>query len=497
VPGFEERLEDLPRQIDRVATIEERQISLHRVEQQRFVGGRRELAEGVAVREVHQHLADVHRRARRARAQFQRDTLIGLDPDREQVRLDLILGRVAKEPVRDPLELDRDEGQFLRHPLAGAEVERNICPPPVVDPQLECDEGFNTGVCGHAGFFAIGRHSLAADLAAPILAPDPHFRDPRRGDGDDGAKEVRLPITDRLSVVADRRLHRNQRHELKEVILEHVPQAAGFFVVTAPVLHAERLGGGDLHVVDVVPVPDRLDDRVGESERQDVLNGVLSEVVIDSVNLLLVQDTLDRRAEVAGAGQIAAERLLDDNPGPACGAAAAPCKSVPVKILDDGREEARGRRQIEEPVARAAVVRVHLAQPGGELLIALLTVEVRRDVVQARRELVPEFLAERQHVGRAFHAPLHLVAKPGVCDRRHGDADDGKSGREQLLTGEVVQRRHQLAAGQVAARAEDDESASIPGRLQERRCASGVHELRGDVSIRHVLRRPVRRVAVS
>ena len=65
--------------------------------------------------------------------------------------------------------------------------------------------------------------------------------------------------------------------------------APAVVVVAAAALDADRLGDGDLHVVDVAAVPDRLEDAVGEAEDHQVLDGLLAEVVIDAVDLLLVE----------------------------------------------------------------------------------------------------------------------------------------------------------------------------------------------------------------
>jgi hypothetical protein len=46
------------------------------------------------------------------------------------------------------------------------------------------------------------------------------------------------------------------------------------------VLQAHFLGHGDLHVIDVVAVPDRLKDGVGKTREQDVLNRLLPQVMI-------------------------------------------------------------------------------------------------------------------------------------------------------------------------------------------------------------------------
>ena len=73
------------------------------------------------------------------------------------------------------------------------------------------------------------------------------------------------------------------------MILHHVPHHTGLVVVSSPVADADLLRHGDLDVVHVVTVPDRLEDGVGETENEDVLDRLLTEVVVDAVNLALVE----------------------------------------------------------------------------------------------------------------------------------------------------------------------------------------------------------------
>jgi hypothetical protein len=74
------------------------------------------------------------------------------------------------------------------------------------------------------------------------------------------------------------------------------------------------LGRGDLDVIDVVAVPHRLEQGVGESQRHQVLDGLLAQVVIDAEDLVLLEDLQQLRVQRPGRGQVIAERLLDDDP---------------------------------------------------------------------------------------------------------------------------------------------------------------------------------------
>ena len=68
----------------------------------------------------------------------------------------------------------------------------------------------------------------------------------------------------------------------------HVLVGAGALVEIGPLIEAEGLGDVDLDVVDEVSVPDRLEQAVGEAERQDVLRGLLAEEVVDAEDLPLL-----------------------------------------------------------------------------------------------------------------------------------------------------------------------------------------------------------------
>src|SRR5690606_8150078 len=73
---------------------------------------------------------------------------------------------------------------------------------------------------------------------------------------------------------------------------------------------------GDLHVVDVFIVPDRFQYRVGEALQQDVLQGGLAQIMVDTVDLAFLQVFGDRCLQRLGGRQIGAERFFDDDAAP-------------------------------------------------------------------------------------------------------------------------------------------------------------------------------------
>ena len=120
-------------------------------------------------------------------------------------------------------------------------------------------------------------------------------------------------VAEALRARVDRRIHREQRHHLQQVVLHHVAQRADLLVELAAAFDAERLGHRDLHRVDVVVVPHRLEQRVREAEHEQVLDRLLPEEVVDAVDRALVERAVQDRVELLGRLEVATERLLDDD----------------------------------------------------------------------------------------------------------------------------------------------------------------------------------------
>ncbi len=100
------------------------------------------------------------------------------------------------------------------------------------------------------------------------------------------------------------------------MVRHHVAQRPRGVVELAASLDIERLRDGDLDMVDVIAIPQRLENAVGEPKHQDVLNRLLPEIVVDPIDLTLGEHAEDVAIEGLSRGQIDAERLLDDDPPP-------------------------------------------------------------------------------------------------------------------------------------------------------------------------------------
>ena len=89
-------------------------------------------------------------------------------------------------------------------------------------------------------------------------------------------------------------------------------------------------------MVDELAVPDRLEDAVREAQREQVLDRLLAEVVVDPEDLALVEGLLQLGVQRLGRLEVAAEGLLDDQARPALGRAVLPDLSTMVPIALGG-----------------------------------------------------------------------------------------------------------------------------------------------------------------
>ena len=98
--------------------------------------------------------------------------------------------------------------------------------------------------------------------------------------------------------------------KLHKMVLNHVANSAVSIVIGGAVVDTNCLGHGDLDVVDMVVVPLRLEDDIGEAQRHQVLHRRLAEVVVDAEGLAFVEDRAHGAVDLLRAGQVVAQRLL-------------------------------------------------------------------------------------------------------------------------------------------------------------------------------------------
>ena len=177
------------------------------------------------------------------------------------------------------------------------------------------------------------------------------------------------------------------------MVLDDIAGGADAVVVAGPPAQSDVFGHGDLHVVDVVRVPDRIPQLVGEAQRQDVLHRLLAQVVVDPEYRLLREDRVDHVVEIACAFQVVAEWLLDDDPAPPVVLRTG--QPGLVQLFAHHRERLGRDRQVEGVVAADAALGVELLQRLGQPRERGVVVELAPHEPQSVRQPLPDRLAER------------------------------------------------------------------------------------------------------
>ncbi len=136
---------------------------------------------------------------------------------------------------RSRLERDRDLGQAPGEALAGAQVKGHPRPAPGLHEGFEADEGRGDRLGIDARLFVIAGHLVPVDGPGLVLA-EHHVLGL---DGGHRSEHLDLLVADGIGPEVDRRLHRHQREELDEVVLDHVAQRSGLLVVAGPALDSQ------------------------------------------------------------------------------------------------------------------------------------------------------------------------------------------------------------------------------------------------------------------
>jgi len=270
------------------------------------------------------------------------------------------------------------------------------------------------------------------------------------------------------------RLHGAKRQKLHHVVLEHVPEHPCLVVVAGAVADADRFRRADEDRTDVLPVPDRLEDRVGEAQHDHVLDRLLGQVVIDAENLMLLEAVVQGRIQAPGRGKVVAEGLLHHHAHPAEPAPALARQAGGAQARGDGLV-GRGRHgQVDQQVAAGLVLGVERFQDLGQLLERLRVLEIHALIEDACGEL----LETRQVAPFPFQALAQMVAEGRSAQFGPAGADDEAGLGQAAVDEEREEGRKELARGQVPGGPEDEDDAGL-GDAVETAGRAFVQKLRG------------------
>src|SRR5229473_4482139 len=167
----------------------------------------------------------------------------------------------------------------------------------------------------------------------------------------------------------------------------HVTQRSRLIVVTSAFLHSDGFSHRNLYVVDISPVPNRFENSVSETKSQDILNRLLSEIVIDPVNLLLFSNVQELFIQSSCRLQIVTKWLLNDYSPPVL----IVLRQQPhfAQALYDGAKKFRCGRQVKKVITMRGVIFVYLLQCIFQLRIYSFVPKISRYVMHAANEPFP------------------------------------------------------------------------------------------------------------
>ncbi len=100
------------------------------------------------------------------------------------------------------------------------------------------------------------------------------------------------------------------------MVRHHVSQGACSLVEATAALDTHSFGRRDLHMVDMIAVPERLEDAVGKAQHQNILDRFFAEKMIDPIDLVFGQHPEDLRVECLRRCEVVPKRLFDYHPPP-------------------------------------------------------------------------------------------------------------------------------------------------------------------------------------
>src|SRR5439155_23035083 len=124
------------------------------------------------------------------------------------------------------------------------------------------------------------------------------------------------------------------------------------------------------------------EDGITESEDQQVLYGLLAEVMIDAEDLLLIAGLEHQPVELARRGEVAAERLLDHHPREGWIERRID-QAGDLELVQERRKRARRGGEIVKPVAPRGARAVQFLQLRLQFREGLLVVERAGDLAHA------------------------------------------------------------------------------------------------------------------
>ncbi len=307
---------------------------------------------------------------------------------------------------------------------------------------------------------AVGRDRHAADQALAVLAAHDPFFDILVAERAQRAQYVELCVAHRLGAGGVGRLGRDHAKRLQQMALHHVAQRPGAIVVGGARADALGLGDGNLDMVNESRRPYGFEDRVGEAQHHQVLDGFLAEVMVDSENLAFVEMARELGVDLRRAGEIGADRFFDYHARERMPLLMRMNHSRGGQSLRTGVDESRRNRKVEDTIAFGTELGIQRLASLVQVLIIGGFAERATIEMEQGGELRPVFVLDRA-ARELFDAAERERAILLVVEILHRETEDRELVGQFAVEQEIVQRGNQLAMAQVAGAAEDHQDAWI------------------------------------
>src|SRR5437016_4671663 len=131
-------------------------------------------------------------------------------------------------------------------------------------------------------------------------------------------------------------------------------------------------------MVDVALVPERFEHAIGKTKHQHVLHGLFAEIMVDTEDLVLLQDMQHRLVQGPSRVEITPKRFLNDDPTPPTALLLTLLDQISLaQLLHDLAKECRWCREVEEIISPRPPFTVTLLQHFGDFRIPSRLLERR------------------------------------------------------------------------------------------------------------------------
>ncbi len=97
------------------------------------------------------------------------------------------------------------------------------------------------------------------------------------------------------------------------MVLDHIADRPGGVVKLTPPLDAELFSHRDLHTLDEIPIPDRLQKTIGKAKEQKIEDCLFTQIMVDTKDFRFRKHRMKCGIQLLGRGKVVSKGLLDND----------------------------------------------------------------------------------------------------------------------------------------------------------------------------------------